>query len=105
MIHSGALSCCLLELARGNERKNRSIWVTSDRVNGQYSTLCIFCKMPQLLRYFISTEHVYVYRSLVWLGSSTLQNLMKSPPETLVGSETSMDFLGYNGACFVVGRC
>lgn len=34
MMHSGALSYCLLELARGNE-KNRSIWVTSDHVNGQ----------------------------------------------------------------------
>lgn len=48
MIHSGALSCCLLELARGNEKRNRSMWVTSDRVNGQHNTLCIFCKMPQL---------------------------------------------------------
>lgn len=104
MIHSGALSCCLLELARGNEKRNRSMWVTSDRVNGQHNTYVSSVKCPSSTVFYINWTCICV-SIISWLGSSTLQNLMKSPPKTLVGSETSMDFLGYNGACFVLGSC
>ena len=72
MMHSGALSCCLLELARGNEKGYRSMWVTSDRVNGQHNTLCIFCKMPQLYGILYQLNMYMCISIISWLGSSTL---------------------------------
>lgn len=54
MIHSGASRCCLLELGRGNERKQMNLGITSDGVNGQNITtpyVSSSVKCSQLLRY------------------------------------------------------
>lgn len=86
----------LLSIGTGKRKwkRNRSIWVTSDRLSGQHNTLWILCKMPQLYGVCYNTiEHVYVVLIVSWFGSSILQNLMKFPPKTLLETKPPWIFL------------
>lgn len=50
----------------------RSMWVSSDCVNGQQNTLCIFCKMPQLYGILYQLNMYMCISIISWLSSSTL---------------------------------